>query len=114
MGDCIFCKIADQETQTELVYNDDMFVAFRDINPSAPVHILIMPKKHITSINMLNDIDSDTLGRIFEIAKKLAKQEGVSESGYRLVTNTGPDAGQSINHLHFHLLGGRELGWPPG
>jgi histidine triad (HIT) family protein len=63
---------------------------------------------------MLNDIDSDTLGRIFEIAKKLAKQEGVSESGYRLVTNTGPDAGQSINHLHFHLLGGRELGWPPG
>ncbi|MEI6519676.1 MAG: histidine triad nucleotide-binding protein [bacterium] len=114
MGDCIFCKIADLETQTELVYNDDMFVAFRDINPSAPIHLLIMPKKHIPSMNMLNEIDSDTLGRIFEIAKKLAKQEGISESGYRLVINTGPDAGQTINHLHFHLLGGRELGWPPG
>lgn len=112
--DCIFCRIADLQIPVELLYQDHLLVAFRDINPVAPVHILIVPKKHIASVNALTDVDADMLGKVFEVAAKLAVQNGVADSGYRVVVNTGPEAGQSVHHIHFHLLGGREMTWPPG
>lgn len=112
--ECMFCRIANHETPVELLYNDDLFVAFRDINPAAPVHLLIVPKKHIPSVLALTDIDADAMGRMYEIAAGLARAEGVAESGFRLILNTGPDAGQSVAHLHMHVLGGRHLAWPPG
>jgi len=112
--ECIFCRIANQEISVPLLYNDDLFVAFRDIKPEAPVHILIVPKKHIPDLLHLTDIDADMLGRVCTIAGKLAKEEGIAESGFRVVVNTGAHAGQTVPHLHFHLLGGREMAWPPG
>jgi len=112
--DCIFCKIANQEVSVPLVYLDERLAAFRDINPGAPVHILIVPKKHISGILELTDVDADLVGNIVQVAAELARQEGIAESGFRVVVNSGPDAGQSVQHLHFHLLGGRKLGWPPG
>ena len=112
--DCIFCKIANQQIPVELVYKGEQVVAFRDINPKAPVHLLIIPKKHIPGVLHLTDADADIVGKLFEAAAQLARQQGVAESGFRLVVNSGPDAGQSVPHLHVHLLGGRELGWPPG
>lgn len=112
--DCIFCKIANQEVSTLLVYQDDRLAAFRDINPAAPVHILIVPKKHISGMLELTDVDADLVGNIVQVAAELARREGIAESGFRVVVNSGPDAGQSVQHLHFHLLGGRKLGWPPG
>jgi len=112
--DCIFCKIANQEVSVPLVYQDHLLAAFRDINPMAPVHILIVPKKHIPGVLELTDIDVEMLGKVFEIAGKLARQEGIAESGFRIVVNSGPDTGQSVQHVHFHLLGGRQMAWPPG
>jgi histidine triad (HIT) family protein len=112
--DCIFCKIANQDIPVELVYQDYLLAAFRDINPAAPVHLLIVPKKHIAGMLELTDIDAEMLGKVFEVAGELALREGIAESGFRLVVNTGPDAGQSVQHIHFHLLGGREMAWPPG
>ena len=112
--ECIFCQLADGEMSIELLYNDDMFAAFRDINPVAPVHILIVPKKHISCLTCIEDVDADLLGRVFTIAGKLARQQGIAESGFRLVVNTGSGAGQTVPHLHFHLLGGRQMTWPPG
>jgi histidine triad (HIT) family protein len=114
VDDCIFCRIADLRIPVELLYQDHLLVAFRDINPVAPVHILIVPKKHSASVNALTDVDADMLGKVFEVAAKLAAQEGIADSGFRVVVNTGPDAGQSVDHIHFHLLGGREMAWPPG
>jgi histidine triad (HIT) family protein len=111
---CIFCRIADLQVPAELLYQDHLLVAFRDLNPVAPVHILIVPKKHIPDVRHLGDIDAEMLGKVFEVAALLAEREGISESGFRLVVNTGPHAGQSVNHVHFHLLGGREMAWPPG
>lgn len=112
--DCLFCRIADQLIPVELLYNDDMVVAFRDINPQAPVHILLVPKKHFPDVRHLGDVDADLLARLFKVASQLAKQEGIDAGGFRLVVNTGADAGQSVQHIHVHLLGGRQLGWPPG
>jgi len=112
--DCIFCKIANQEIAVPLVYQDDLLVAFRDINPAAPVHILIVPRKHISGLLELTDVDADMVGKILKVAADLARQEGIAEGGFRVVVNSGPDAGQSVPHLHFHLLGGRQLAWPPG
>lgn len=112
--ECIFCKIADLTMPVDLIYNDELFVAFRDIKPVAPVHILIVPKKHIPDLLHITDIDAANLGCVYEIAANLARQEGIADSGFRLVLNTGPNAGQSVPHLHFHLLGGREMCWPPG
>jgi len=112
--DCIFCKIANQDIPVELVYQDYLLAAFRDINPAAPVHILIVPRKHIGGVLELMDIDAEMLGKIFEVAAGLARREGIAESGFRIVVNSGPDAGQSVRHIHFHLLGGREMAWPPG
>lgn len=112
--DCIFCSIIQGQIPSEKVFEDDKVLAFKDINPEAPVHIVIIPKKHISSINDLEYNDNELIGHIYNVAKKIAADLGISESGYRIVTNCGNDAGQSVLHIHFHLLGGRSLAWPPG
>lgn len=109
MTDCIFCKIISGEIPGTKVYEDNLVTAFRDINPIAPTHILIIPNQHIPSINDLSLGDEAVMGYLFAIAKKIAVQEGISESGYRLTINTGPDSGQVVFHLHLHLMGGRKL-----
>lgn len=111
--DCIFCKIAAKEVASDIVYESDQVVAFPDINPQAPVHLLVIPKKHIANIGEIGSEDQNLLYQIGEAVKKLAEQYQL-EDGYRLVTNCGTAAGQTVNHLHFHLLGGRNLTWPPG
>ncbi len=112
--DCLFCKIIKGEIPSNKVYEDDAVFAFRDIEPQAPVHILIIPKEHIASANDLNDENSAIVGHIFSVAAKIAKREGIAEGGYRIVNNCGADGGQTVGHLHFHMLGGRSLTWPPG
>ncbi len=112
--DCLFCKISKNEIESAKVYEDDEVFAFRDINPKAPTHILIIPKKHQSSINEIEEDDNLLMGKLIIVAKKIAIDEGINESGYRLVFNTGPDAGQEVKHVHLHLLGGRGLNWPPG
>lgn len=111
---CIFCKIINKEIPAAVVYDDDSILAFKDINPQAPVHILIIPKKHISGIAELKKNDLSLLGKITEVAQKLAREQNIESSGYRLVVNNGPDAGQAVAHLHYHLLGGRKMQWPPG
>ena len=112
MADCIFCKIARGEIGT-LIYEDDTVAAFNDANPQAPVHILIVPKIHVANIAELND--KNLAAHIFtDVVPELAKKTGVDKSGFRLVVNTGDDGGQTVNHLHVHLLGGRSMTWPPG
>lgn len=113
MNDCIFCKIAAGEMGTEFLYEDDQVVAFRDINPVAPVHILIIPRRHIPSANELTEEDNLMIGHIFQVIQKLAQHENLNQ-GYRIVNNCGKEGGQTVGHLHFHLLGGRCLQWPPG
>ncbi|MFN8537549.1 MAG: histidine triad nucleotide-binding protein [Thermomicrobiales bacterium] len=110
---CIFCKIARHEIPTAPVYDADGIVAFRDINPQAPTHILVIPEHHYPSLNEAS-ADPELLGRLLAVAQLVAVQEGLDQRGYRAVINTGADAGQSVGHLHIHLLGGRQLGWPPG
>ena len=110
MSYCVFCKIAAGEFNTELLFSDDRVVAFRDLNPQAPVHILIIPRKHYESIKEVTD--EGLIGHLFTAAKTVAKTMGISD--YRFVINTGPNAGQSVFHLHLHLLAGRRMGWPPG
>jgi histidine triad (HIT) family protein len=113
-SDCLFCRIAAKEVQADVVHSSDKVVAFRDINPKAPTHILLIPKEHVESAATVGDDLKDVLAEIVQAAAHLAKADGVDQSGWRLVTNVGPDAGQSVQHLHFHLLGGRGMGWPPG
>ncbi len=114
MSDCIFCKIINGEIPCNKVYEDDKVLAFKDINPEAPIHVLLIPKIHIASINDLNHQDSHLISHIFLTIQNIAKELGIHESGYRVVTNTGKDGGQTVNHMHFHLLAGRSLNWPPG
>ena len=114
MDDCLFCKIAAGQIPSKIVYQDEDVVAFEDINPQAPYHILLIPRRHIASMADLTEEDGTLLARLFMVAAKLAHKLGFDESGYRFVTNVGPDAGQSVFHLHFHLLGGRKFAWPPG
>lgn len=114
MTDCIFCKIARGEIKSELLYEDDLVVAFRDLHPQAPVHLLIIPRRHAASILDMNGEHAGVMDAVARAAKALAAKFGCAERGFRLVTNIGPDAGQSVHHLHFHLLAGRLLGWPPG
>lgn len=114
MEDCIFCKIVRGEIPSQKVYEDDDILAFRDITPQAPVHILLIPKKHIANLLDMSSQDYFILGRIQEVVKKIAQEEGIAEKGFRLVNNCGVDGGQTVHHLHFHLLGGRSLSWPPG
>lgn len=109
MTDCIFCKIIAGEIPSTNVYKDDQVTAFRDINPAAPTHILIVPNKHIDSVNLMIADDEPLIGKLYSVAKELAAKEGISESGYRLVVNTGAGAGQTVFHLHMHLLGGRQM-----
>lgn len=109
----LFEKIADREIPADLVYEDESCIAFRDINPQAPTHILIVPRKPIPSLDALTDGDAALVGHLFVVAKQLAAKEGLA-NGYRTVFNCGPDAGQSVDHIHLHLLGGRKLSWPPG
>jgi histidine triad (HIT) family protein len=113
MDDCLFCKIRDGSIPATLVYQDERALAFRDINPQAPTHILIIPRQHIPSLNELGEKDAALVGHLHIVAAKLAKQEGLS-GGYRTLFNTGLHGGQTVLHLHLHLLGGRALGWPPG
>ena len=111
---CIFCRIARGEIPARLAHQDERAVAFHDIDPKAPVHILLIPRKHIASVNVLADSDALEIGHLYTIARRLAEETGVAQSGYRLVINAGADAGQSVDHIHLHLLGGRALHWPPG
>ena len=116
MEDCLFCKIADGRIPGTLVYQDQDVVAFADINPQAPRHVLFIPRRHIASMADLTPEDSELLGKLFAAAAHVARDMGLAdpEGGYRFVTNVGPEAGQSVQHLHFHLLGGRRFAWPPG
>ena len=115
MADCIFCKIAQGEIPSTKVYEDDQVLAFRDLDPQAPEHVLVIPKKHIASVLALRAEDRELAGHLLtEAIPEIARSLGVDINGFRLVTNTGSDGGQTVEHLHFHLLGGRPLTWPPG
>ena len=111
MKDCLFCQIIKGTIPSSKVYEDDEVLAFKDINPQAPVHVLIIPKKHISGADKLKRSDDALLGKLVEVANQLAKELGVSETGYRLISNVGDDAGQSVHHLHIHLIGGKLLNW---
>jgi len=113
MSDCLFCKIAAGDIPSKRAYEDDELFAFHDINPQAPVHVLVIPKRHIASLNDATEDDQALLGRVVMTTRRLAEELGVA-SGYRVVNNCGESAGQSVFHVHFHLLGGRPMGWPPG
>lgn len=114
MGDCLFCKIIEKTIPAKIVYEDEQALAFEDINPQAPVHILVIPKKHIPTILDLKEEDDNCLGYVFKVANKIAKDKGIADRGFRLVTNCNPESGQTVYHIHFHLLGGRPMHWPPG
>lgn len=114
MDKCIFCMIANGEIPTNKAYEDDKVIAFYDLEPQAPVHVLIVPKKHYESILAVPAEDSCVVGHMFQVASKLANELGIAEKGFRLVINTGKDGGQSVPHLHLHMTGGREHGWPAG
>ena len=115
MADCIFCKIAQKEIPSQLVYEDEQVAAFRDLEPQAPVHVLVIPKKHVESLLALTAVDKDLISHIMiDVIPQLAKELKVDEKGFRVVANTGDEGGQSVKHLHFHLLGGRSMQWPPG
>jgi len=114
MTDCIFCKIAAGDIPATSLYDDGDVLAFPDINPEAPIHLLIIPRKHIPTLNDLTEADAALIGRMHLAAKQLAAELGVADSGYRTVINCNHNAGQLVFHIHMHLLGGRELGWPPG
>jgi histidine triad (HIT) family protein len=114
MAATIFKRIIDREIPADIVYEDDKCLAFRDVNPQAPTHVLVIPKQEIASIDALADEDAALVGHMWLVIRNLARQLGVDESGYRVTVNCGPDGGQSVDHLHFHLLGGRAMKWPPG
>ena len=114
MTDCLFCKMAKGEIKPDVVYEDDDVLAFRDLHPQAPTHVLVIPKRHISTINDLNDADAELMGRLFLAAKQVAQQDGVAEDGFRTVMNCNAMAGQSVFHVHLHVLGGRGMMWPPG
>ena len=112
--DCLFCKIIDGDIPADIVYQDEQVLAFRDISPQAPTHILVIPKRHITTINDVTEEDCGLLGHMMVTAKQLAAKEGLAEDGYRLTLNCNENGGQSVYHIHLHLMGGRRMTWPPG
>ena len=114
MSDCLFCRIADGKIPATIVYQDDRVIAFRDINPQAPTHLLVIPRRHISSLNDLTPEDDGIVGEMVRRAAALARADGHADRGYRTVFNTNADAGQTVFHIHLHLLGGRKMGWPPG
>lgn len=113
-ADCIFCRIADGSIPADVIHRDEQVVAFRDISPQAPVHVLIIPREHVASLDAAADGHQALLGRMLIVARDLARADGLAEDGYRTVLNVGADGGQSVHHIHLHLLGGRALRWPPG
>jgi histidine triad (HIT) family protein len=112
--DCAFCKIVAGVAPADVVHSSDGVLAFRDVNPQAPTHLVVIPKDHVASAALLTDEHAPVLAEIFQTAAQLAEAEGIDRTGWRFLTNIGPDAGQSVFHLHFHLLGGRRMRWPPG
>ncbi len=114
MSDCLFCKMVTGDIQPDVVFEDDAVLAFRDVNPQAPLHVLVIPKQHIATTNDLTEDNAGIVGKLYLAAKQIAADEGVAEPGYRMVMNCNPGAGQSVYHIHLHLLGGRSMGWPPG
>ena len=114
MTNCIFCRIASGEIPANVVYQDDHVVGFRDLNPQAPTHVLVVPRRHIATLNDLADGDAELVGRMYLAAKAVAAADGIAEPGYRTVFNCNADAGQTVFHLHLHVLGGRAMDWPPG
>lgn len=114
MSECLFCRIVAGEIPADIVYSDEGFVAFRDINPQAPVHVLVIPREHYSTAAALADVDPDGVGALVATATRLAAEFGVADGGYRLVINTGEQGGQTVPHVHVHLLGGRPMAWPPG
>ena len=112
--DCLFCKILKGDIPADIVYESDSAIAFRDVNPQAPTHVLIIPRKHVATINDLNEEDQEIVGSLYLAAKDIARAEGLSDEGYRAVMNCNEGAGQSVFHIHLHVLGGRALSWPPG
>ncbi len=114
MKDCIFCKIANKEIPSNIVYEDDKVIAFKDLNPQAPIHILVIPKEHIESLNQIDERNANLISDVMLVIRKLAKDLEIEEKGYRVVNNCGEYGGQTVFHIHFHLLGGRKFSWPPG
>ena len=114
MSECLFCKIAAGEIPAKIVFNDDRAVAFEDINPESPIHIIIIPRKHIPTVLDLTDEDQELVGYLYTVANRIAAEKWLTEDGFRLVTNCKKAAGQEVFHLHIHMLGGRNFGWPPG
>jgi histidine triad (HIT) family protein len=114
MSDCLFCKMVSGEIKPDVVFEDDAVLAFRDLNPQAPTHVLVVPKQHIATTNDLDETTADVVGKMYLAAKQVADDEGIAGPGYRTVINCNPGAGQSVYHIHLHLLGGRPMGWPPG
>ncbi len=111
---CLFCKLIKKEIPSKIVYEDEQVFAFEDVSPQAPVHILVIPKKHIPTTLDITEEDNELIGLMYQAASKLAKDKGISENGFRLVMNCNADAGQTVFHIHLHLLGGRAMHWPPG
>jgi len=114
MADCLFCKIVAGDVPADIIYESDTAVAFRDISPKAPTHVLVIPREHISTVNEVEPSHERIVGSLFSAARQVAEDEGLAEAGYRLVMNCNEGAGQSVFHIHLHLLGGRRLGWPPG
>ena len=114
MAECLFCKIVDREINATIVYEDEQIVAFNDINPQGPTHVLVVPKRHIATLNDLAEGDDQIVGEIVRRAAAIAKERGIDAGGFRTVFNTNRDAGQTVFHIHLHLIGGRSLHWPPG
>ena len=114
MSDCLFCKICDGGIQADIVFENNDVLAFNDVNPQAPVHILIIPKKHISTVNDIEASDEVLIGKLYLAAKQIASQKGVNDEGYRLVVNCNEKAGQTVFHIHMHMLAGRNMSWPPG
>ncbi len=114
MSDCIFCRIANGEIPADMIHHDEQVVVFRDLNPQAPVHLLAVPRKHIATLHALTDDDTEVADRLFRAAHIAAEKTGIADTGYRVVMNTGADAGQVVMHIHLHVLGGRTFSWPPG
>lgn len=114
MADCLFCRMASGEITPDIVYQNDDVLAFRDINPQAPTHVLVIPRRHVSSINELTEADKELVGKLYLAAQAVAQNEGIGESGYRTVMNCGEEGGQTVFHIHLHVLGGRRMHWPPG
>jgi histidine triad (HIT) family protein len=114
MTECLFCRIAEKKAPASIIYEDDRVFAIEDINPQAPVHVLVIPRRHIATTLQLGEEDNALIGHLFQVAKKIASDKGIEQRGFRLVMNTNAEAGQSVFHIHLHLLGGRAMHWPPG